>query len=63
MDIRKFEFGKLDNIMVIARGDEREDSTSCLNIYELDPLILIENDIKEFKNKERSILKIKIYKS
>jgi len=63
MDIRKFEFGKHDNIMVDARGDEREDSTSSLNICELDPLILIENDIKKFKNKERNILKIKIHKS
>jgi len=62
-DIKKFEFGKPNNIMVDARGDEREDSTSSLNICELDPFILIENDIKEFKNKERNILKINIHKS
>jgi hypothetical protein len=46
MDIRKFEFGKPNNIMVNASGDEKDDSTSSLNICELDPLILIENDIK-----------------
>jgi hypothetical protein len=63
MDIKKFEFGKPNNIMVDARGDEREDSTNFLNICELDPLILIEHDIKKFKNKERNILKMKIHKS
>ncbi len=49
--------------MVDGRGDEKEDSTSSLNICELDSLILIKIDIKEFKNKERNILKINIHKS
>jgi hypothetical protein len=45
-----------------ARGVEGEVVSSFLNVNELEPLIFLESDIIEFKERKRMYWKLKFYK-